>query len=186
MTNLSELHLNARRTRRNVVKAGPILASAVALSLATSLATTKNALAGGGNDQGQNNNNQGYSHCLLKGTKVQTAEGERQIETLAVGDLLPTMFGGLRRIQWIARYPLKKSDPSKPWVKGVLPVRISRSALAPDVPRTDLYLHQGAPWPWTAPWRAKQVHWRTEGGHPRGRQWIQPTGRGGLRPRPVA
>jgi hypothetical protein len=139
MTNLSELPLNARRTRRNVVKAGPILASAVALSLAT----TKNALAGGGNDQGQNNNNQGYSHCLLKGTKVQTAEGERQIETLAVGDLLPTMFGGLRRIQWIARYPLKKNDPSKPWVRRVLPVRISRSALAPDVPHTDLYVTAG-------------------------------------------
>jgi Hint domain-containing protein len=50
------------------------------------------------------------------------------------------MFGGLRPIQWIGRYPLKKSDPSKPWVKGVLPVRISRSALAPDVPHTDLYV----------------------------------------------
>ena len=34
----------------------------------------------------------------------------------------------------------KKSDPSKPWVKDALPVRIARSALAPDVPHADLYV----------------------------------------------
>ena len=82
-------------------------------------------------------------NCFLKGTKIRTAEGERRIEDLAIGDLLPTMFGGLRPIQWIARYPIKKSDPSKPWVKDVLPVRISRSALAPDVPHADLYVTGG-------------------------------------------
>jgi Hint domain len=80
------------------------------------------------------------SNCFLRGTRIETAEGERKVEDLAIGDLLPTMFGGLRPIQWIGRYPLKKSDPSKPWVKGALPVRISRSALAPNVPHTDLYL----------------------------------------------
>ena len=42
------------------------------------------------------------------------------------------MFGGLRPVQWIGRYPLKKSDPSKPWVKDALPVRIARSALGPE------------------------------------------------------
>ena len=35
MTNLSELPLNARRTRRNVVKMGAISASAAVVSLAT-------------------------------------------------------------------------------------------------------------------------------------------------------
>jgi hypothetical protein len=33
-----------------------------------------------------------------------------------------------------------KSDPTKPWVKAVQPVRVARSALAPDVPYTDLNL----------------------------------------------
>ena len=75
-----------------------------------------------------------------EGNQDLTADGERKVEDLAIGDLLPTMFGGLRPIQWIGRYPLKKSDPSKPWVKGALPVRISRSALAPNVPHTDLYV----------------------------------------------
>jgi Hint domain len=59
---------------------------------------------------------------------------------LVVGDLLPTMFGGPRPIQWIARYPFRKSDPSKPWVMAVRPVRVARSALGRDVPHTDLYL----------------------------------------------
>src|ERR1700723_3596531 len=83
------------------------------------------------------------SNCFLKGTKIRTAEGERKIEDLAIGDLLPTMFGGLRPIRWIGRYPIKRSDPSKPWVKEALPVRIARSALAPNVPHSDLYVTRG-------------------------------------------
>jgi hypothetical protein len=46
----------------------------------------------------------------------------------------------LRPVQWIGRYSLKKSDPSKAWVKEALPVRIARSALAPNVPHADLYV----------------------------------------------
>ena len=80
---------------------------------------------------------------FLKGTRIRTAEGEREIENLAIGDLLPTMFGGLRPIQWIGHYPFKKSDPSKPWVKDALPVRFARSALAPGVPHSDLYVTAG-------------------------------------------
>ena len=57
-----------------------------------------------------------------------------------MGDTLPTMFGGMAPIQWIARYSLKKSDPSKPWLKEAMPVRIARSALAPGVPQSDLYV----------------------------------------------
>jgi hypothetical protein len=82
-------------------------------------------------------------NCFLKGTGILTSEGERKIEGLAIGDLLPTKFGGLRPIQWIGRYPIRRSDPSKPWVKDALPVRIARSALAPDVPHTDLYVTGG-------------------------------------------
>ena len=48
---------------------------------------------------------------------------------------------GSRR-QWIGRYPIKSSDPSKPWVKDALPVRIAPT-LAPNVPHTDLYVTGG-------------------------------------------
>ena len=76
----------------------------------------------------------------MRGTTIRTADGDCKIEDLAIGDLLPTMFGGTRPIQWIGRYPIKKSDPTKPWVKDAMPVRIARSALAPGVPHADLYV----------------------------------------------
>ena len=123
-----------QRTRRNLVKMGAILASsAVARAHAANLSVVCNTPAA----------RNFACNCFLKGTKIRTAEGERKIEDLGIGDLLPTVFGGLRPIQWIARYPIKKSDPSKPWVKDVLPIRISRSALAPDVPHADLYVTGG-------------------------------------------
>ncbi len=52
------------------------------------------------------------------------------------------MFGGNRPIQWIGQFPIKKSNPSKPWPKDARPVRIARSALAPDIPEADLYVSQ--------------------------------------------
>jgi Hint domain len=139
VANLSE---NAQRTRRNIMKMGVVLASsAVARANSAHAGPIRNIIC----DLGffPRACASGTSNCFLKGTRIETAEGERKVEDLAIGDMLPTMFGGLRPIQWIGRYPLKKSDPSKPWVKGALPVRISRSALAPDVPHTDLYVTSG-------------------------------------------
>lgn len=82
-------------------------------------------------------------NCFLRGTRISTANGERRIEELAVGDLLPTVFGGMRAIQWIGRFSRTRSNPSKPWAKSARPVRIARSALAPNVPHSDLYVTQG-------------------------------------------
>src|SRR5580700_8004041 len=132
-----------QRTRRNIMKMG-------AIAVPATLATVQSAKAwcllgfigqcdrdGDGNGNG---NGGGNGNCFLKGTKILTAEGERKIEDLAVGDLLPTLFGGLRPVQWIGRYSLKKSDSSRPWVKDARPVRIARSALASNVPHADLYV----------------------------------------------
>jgi hypothetical protein len=118
----------SRRTRRNIVAMGAIFGSVVLAKTTTAFACPPA---------------QCKSNCFLKGTKIRTAEGDRKIEELAIGDLLPTMFGGLRPVQWIGRYPFKKRDPSKPWVKDALPVRITPSALAPDVPHADLYVTGG-------------------------------------------
>ena len=134
MTNLSE---KGQRTRRNIMMMGVVLTSSAVARTNSAHAANLSVVC---NTPAARN----FScNCLLRGTKIRTAEGERNIEDLAIGDLLPTKFGGLRPIQWIARYPLKKSDPSTPWVKCVLPVRISHSALAPDVPHTDLYVTKG-------------------------------------------
>jgi hypothetical protein len=131
---LKNSNSGTRRTRRNLLKMGTILVP-VALAQANSahaanLSVVCSTPAARHFD----------CNCFLKETKILTAEGERKIEDLVIGDSLPTVFGGFRPIQWIGRYPFKKSDPSKPWAKEALPVRIARSALAPDVPHTDLYV----------------------------------------------
>ena len=117
-------------SRRNLIKAGGIGASAILAYLSR----TKRAAAECEDDSRGSDG----CHCFLKGTIIRTADGDRKIEDLSVGDLLPTVFGGLSPIQWICRYSLKKSDPTKAWVKDVLPVRIARSALGPDMPHGDL------------------------------------------------
>jgi Hint domain len=138
MTNNLE-NLGAQRTRRNTVKMGAILAFAALGSVSKTGPASANCgnngkLVGNGCAKGNATN------CFLKGTTIRTVSGDRKIEDLAVGELLPTMFGGLRPIQWIGRYPIKKSDPSKPWVKDVLPIRIAQSALGPNLPHADLYV----------------------------------------------
>jgi hypothetical protein len=120
-----------QRTRRNIMKMGAILSSAIVVNPLM----TGRGLAGQNNNGGKGQN----ANCLLRGTTIRTTSGGRKIEDLTVGDFLPTMFGGLRSIQWVGRYPFRKGDRSKPWVKAALPVRVARSALAPNVPHNDLY-----------------------------------------------
>ena len=134
MTTLEKVPTGIRRSRRNLIKVGAIAAAAVVASLTT----PRPASAGNGNGQG--GNGQGHGQCFLKGTNIRTAEGDRKVEDLSPGDLLPTVFEGICPIQWIGRYSLKKSDPAKVWVKKVLPVRVARSALGLDVPNADLYV----------------------------------------------
>jgi hypothetical protein len=146
---LRGLSAGMQRTRRNIMKMG-------AIAVPATLATVRSASAGQGpiciilglfglpcSPKPGNGNGGKGANCFLRGTRILTADGERKIEDLAIGDLLLTRFGGPRPIQWIGRYPIKRSDPSKPWVKDALPVRIARSALAPNVPHSDLYVTGG-------------------------------------------
>src|ERR1051326_4119826 len=158
MSHLENLPSSIQTSRRHLMKVGAIAASAIVASLAaTRVATAGDNSVGetagggrffagnGGNTNGgntNNNNNNGRTSCFLKGTTIQTAEGDRKIEDLVVGDLLPTVFGGTRPIQWIGRYPFRRSNPAKAWVREVLPVRVARSAIAPNIPNADLYVTQ--------------------------------------------
>jgi Alginate lyase/Hint domain len=71
---------------RKVLAIGVLAASAVA-------ARTKRAVA----QSDCNADDPPCPMCFLKGTKIQTVLGERKVEDLAVGDLLPTVFGGFKR-----------------------------------------------------------------------------------------
>jgi len=130
-----------RSSRRNLVKIGAIVASAIIAK--TTLAVANDFRRDDfdwdrNRDRDRDHNKD--SHCFLKGTIIRTADGGRKIEDLADGDLLPTVFGGICPIQSIGYYPYRKSDRAKSWVKDVLPVRIARSALGPDLPHADLYV----------------------------------------------
>jgi hypothetical protein len=120
---------------RNVVGLGAVAGSAL-------LARTRPAEAQASPTGCEHSDGRAAGCCFLKGAKIRTAEGERAVEDLAIGDLLPTEFGGMRPIQWVGRYHYKKTDPSKPWVEDAQPVRIVRSALAPNVPHADLFVTQ--------------------------------------------
>jgi hypothetical protein len=137
-----------RRSRRNLMKIGAIAASAIFAGVTATSAAPPGpppppGPPGGGPPPPPPGPPGGGPPpppmmCFLKGTTIRTADGDRKIEDLVVGDLLPSLFGGMLPIKWIGRYSFKKSDPTKAWVKDVLPVRVARSALGPDVPRTDL------------------------------------------------
>jgi hypothetical protein len=140
---LENSDVGMQRTRRNIMKMGAIAipatlgavhaAAALEICIPSTPICVNIPIGGGGSHRSSGN-------CFLKGTRIRTAKGECEIEDLAIGDMLPTVSGSLRPVQWIGRYSLKKSDPSKAWVKDALPVRIARSALAPNVPHADLYV----------------------------------------------
>src|ERR1700722_3758239 len=115
---------DAQRTRRNIAKMG---ASGITALLA-GFPGSKRATA------------QLPPQCFLRGTRILTDDGDRNVENLEIGDLLPTAFGGMRPVQWIARYRYLKSDPTKPWVSVARPVRVAYSAIDRAVPHADLYL----------------------------------------------
>ena len=134
-SDMQDLNVKGERTRRNIIRMGAIGASAVVANLGTINPSTAAPTPTAPRPVPRAN-------CLLRGTTIWTTSGSRNVEDLAIGDLLPTMFGGLRPIQWIGHYPIKKSDPSKPWPKDARPVRIARSALAPNLPQAALYVSQ--------------------------------------------
>jgi len=123
-----------RRSRRNLMKIGAVAVSGILGSMKTNPAGAKPHSRPGPST--------GHS-CFLRGTTIRTADGDKKIEDLAVGDLLPAVFGGTRPVQWIGRRRLKKPDPTKAWVKDIIPVRVARSALGPGVPHADLFLTKG-------------------------------------------
>src|SRR6516162_9869173 len=89
MTALEKIPTGIRRSRRNLVKIGVIGVSAAFASL-----TTTRPSAGANPNPGQGPGQNNDHPCFLKGTTIRTTAGDRKIEDLAVGDLLPMVFGG--------------------------------------------------------------------------------------------
>jgi hypothetical protein len=91
--------------------------------------------ANAGNGQG------GGGACFLRGTHLLTPDGERKVEDLHIGDLLTTLSGEAKPIQWIGRRVYKRSTGTN-YPQSVLPVRVPRGALGPGKPHCDLFISQ--------------------------------------------
>ncbi len=75
--------------------------------------------------------------CFAQGTRILTQAGERPVESLAVGDLVPVASGRrLRRIVWIGSTRVDLARHAAP--DKVAPVRIAAGTFGPGLPHRDL------------------------------------------------
>src|SRR5271163_867 len=98
VSEFGNLNPGTQRTRRNIMNMGAILTLAALDSVSRTDPASANC---GRNDKpvGNGCDKGNATNCFLKSTTIRTVSGDRKIEDLAVGDLLPTMFGGVRPAQ---------------------------------------------------------------------------------------
>src|SRR5262249_17360396 len=80
--------------------------------------------------------------CFLRGTNIRTVDGEHSIEGIRVGDRVLTAAGETREVQWVGCWHAWRRE-HEAWSRHLRPVRICKSALAPNVPYEDVYVSQG-------------------------------------------
>ena len=78
--------------------------------------------------------------CFLKGTRLQTPEGEVAVEDLQIGDLVSTSSGQAKAIKWIGRRSYVTRFVTSDNRRNVLPIRIAQGALGENVPHRDLFV----------------------------------------------
>jgi hypothetical protein len=79
----------------------------------------------------------GSGKCFLRGTLIQTPDGEIPVEELKIGALVDTLRGP-QPVKWIGRQRFEKASPSWHW--SVAPIRVAKFALSDEYPRRDLFL----------------------------------------------
>jgi hypothetical protein len=76
--------------------------------------------------------------CFAAGTRIGTPRGEVRVENLRVGDLVLTISGQARRVEWIGRRALDcRRDPAPEWVR---PVRVAPHTFGENRPKRALLL----------------------------------------------
>jgi Hint domain len=79
--------------------------------------------------------------CFLSGTRILTAAGHKNIEDLEIGDRVVISTGQSKPILWIGRRRFSR-NASEDWRQEIMPVRIARGALLPNLPTADLLVSQ--------------------------------------------
>src|SRR4051794_15152739 len=117
-------------SRRHFISAASILGGL--------LATMASARATVPQDKGHHGGG-GGAHCFLKGTQIVTAQGERPIEDLQIGEMVSTVSGEAKPIKWIGHMRFER-DGRASWDDELAPVKIARGAFNGDLPHSDLYV----------------------------------------------
>lgn len=79
--------------------------------------------------------------CFTKGALIRTADGDRPIESLSVGDLVLTATGEQKAITWVG-HRLMRFVGANANLDG-LPIQISANAFGPGLPFADLIVSPG-------------------------------------------
>lgn len=74
--------------------------------------------------------------CFVHGTLLETTLGQKPIDQLKVGDVIPTQENGLQPIRWIGKRLLTKEDLCKN--PKLRPIRITAGSLGNGFPNRDL------------------------------------------------
>lgn len=121
-----------RMTRRNFAAATGILAAGLVSQAGQAMAMARPPRRGGGG---------GGSHCFLAGTLIRTSIGEVPVDQLKAGDLIVTQSGETKPILNVLVMPVADGAGAELPI-AELPVKIERGALAPELPRRDLFVSQ--------------------------------------------
>jgi autotransporter passenger strand-loop-strand repeat protein len=78
--------------------------------------------------------------CYLAGTRILSRRGETPVESLRIGDEIPTLHAGMQRIKWIGTRAYAAPFCNH---RDVLPICIKAGALADGVPSRDLLVSPG-------------------------------------------
>jgi len=129
-------------TARSVAAIALIASTTVVKTTTTAEANCGHGVGSGGPGIGNGNGGTcaGGGNCFLKGTLIDTPDGQKKIEDLLIGDLVTTIGGAARPVQFISAYSYKKADPCRDWVEDVKPVVVRKSAISDNVPNRDLYM----------------------------------------------
>jgi hypothetical protein len=76
--------------------------------------------------------------CFAEGTRIRTPAGERAVETLVAGDVVITVDGTTKPVQWVGYRAVDCS--SHPAPASIMPIRVAAHAFGPGQPARDLYL----------------------------------------------
>lgn len=76
--------------------------------------------------------------CFTPGTRIDTPNGPRLVETIAVGDLVRTRDHGAQPVVWVGRW--RHDAESLDLRPELRPIRIKRGALGDDLPRRGLWV----------------------------------------------